>query len=228
MAERIDEEAVGQRYGAWFSRGLRGMAMRYVFSRRGLWIINTPYRRILGAAAIRATDRVLDLGCGIGNLLIALAERTSFAHPPVGVDVSSILIGLGLRELHAAGMDGRIELRVAPATSLPFESERFDMVICSHMLKHLDEEALERAFHEVHRVLSPAGRFLLWEFKQSPLSAPLFISARLTGLPPPFRLRSEAVLRQRLVDAGFNAVDRVPAGFFLLPPVPRIALLARR
>jgi ubiquinone/menaquinone biosynthesis C-methylase UbiE len=228
MAERIDQDAVGQRYADWFTRGLRGVAMRYVFSRRGLWVINTPYRRILAAATISARDQVLDLGCGIGNILIALAERIPFVHAPVGVDVSPTLIEIGRRELKRAGLDRRIELHVALATSLPFEAERFDVVVSSHVLKHLDDTALALAFDEVHRVLRPGGRFLFWEFKQSPLSALVFISARATGLPPPFRLRSEGMLRQALLRAGFQRVDRVRTGFFLLPPVPRIALLARR
>jgi len=80
----------------------------------------------------------------------------------------------------------------------------------------------------VARVLRPGGRFLLWEFKKSPLSAPIFISARTTGLPPPFSLRSEETLRSALLAAGFAGVDRVLTGFFLLPPVPRVALLATR
>ena len=228
MAEHIDETAVGNRYGEWFSHGLRGIGMRYVFSRRGLWVINTPYRRILGSARITAQDRVLDLGCGIGNILIALAERTAFEQPAIGVDVSPTLIEIGQREVHNAGLDGRITLQVAPATSLPFDDGRFDVVLTSHVIKHLDNDALGRAFGEVARVLRRGGRFLLWEFKKSPLSAPLFISARTTGLPPAFTLRSEETLRAELVAAGFARVDRVPTGVFLLPPVPRLAFLATR
>ncbi len=228
MAKHIDETSVGNHYGEWFSRGWRGIGMRYVFSRRGLWVINTPYRRILGAARISGRDRVLDVGCGIGNILIALAERTDFALPIVGVDVSPALIELGQREVHNAGLDGRINLQVAPATSLPFDEGSFDVVLTSHVIKHLDDDALPRAFREVARVLRPGGRFLLWEFKKSPLSAPIFISARTTGLPPPFTLRSEETLRSALLAAGFAGVDRVPSGFFLLPPVPRLALLATR
>jgi ubiquinone/menaquinone biosynthesis C-methylase UbiE len=202
--------------------------MRYVFSRRGLWVINTPYRRILSAAGITAQDRVLDLGCGIGNILIALAERTAFEHAAIGVDVSPALIDLGQREVRNAGLDDRIKLQVAPATSLPFGDGRFDVVLTSHVIKHLDNDVLTRALREVARVLRPGGRLLLWEFKKSPLSAPLFISARTTGLPPPFTLRTEATLRSVLLAAGFARVDHVPTGFFLLPPVPRLALLATR
>ncbi len=225
---RIDEDAVGERYADWFSRGLRGIGMRYVFSRRGLWVINTPYRRILRAANIAGADRVLDLGCGIGNILIALAERINFANPPVGVDVSPTLVELGGREIRRVGLGERIELRVAPATRLPFDNASFDVVLTSHVIKHLDDDALSKTFAEVARVLRPGGRFLLWEFKKSPLSAPLFVSARATGLPPAFTLRDEVTLRHALSSAGFARIARVPTGFFILPPVPRLALLGTR
>ncbi|HEX3629867.1 MAG TPA: class I SAM-dependent methyltransferase [Candidatus Dormibacteraeota bacterium] len=228
MADRIDQDAVGEQYAEWFTRGLRGIGMRYVFSRRGLWVINTPYRQILAAAGISADDRVLDLGCGIGNILIAVCETIAFKHAPVGVDVSPALIELGKREVAKAGFEGRIDLRVGAATTLAFSDESFDVVLTSHVIKHLDDIAVGRAFAEVHRVLSPGGRFLLWEFKKSPFSAPLFLSARASGLPPAFTLRDERTLGARLTAAGFERVNRVNTGFFLMPPVPRLALLATR
>ena len=58
MSQRIDEEAVGRAYDEWFTRGLRGVAMRYVFSRRGLWLLNTPFRKILEAAGCTLNDVV--------------------------------------------------------------------------------------------------------------------------------------------------------------------------
>ena len=224
----IDETAVGNRYGEWFSRGLRGIGMRYVFSRRGLWVINTPYRHILRAANITAEDRVLDLGCGIGNILIALGERIDFVHPAAGVDVSPDLVRIGEREIAQAGLRDRIGLQVAPATRLPFADGAFDVVITSHVLKHLDDEALLTSLREVVRVLRPGGRFLLWEFEKSARTALLFWSARLSGLPPPFQLRTMTEFSRALLLAGFHRVARVDTGFFVLPPVPRIALLATR
>ena len=225
---QIDEAAVGKTYGEWFSRGLRGIGMRYVFSRRGLWVINTPYRQILSAANITAQDRVLDLGCGIGNILIALAERIDFIHPLVGVDVSADLIRIGEQELAKARLHDRIGLQVAPATRLPFEDGAFDVVLTSHVLKHLDDEALLTSFREVARVLRPGGRFLVWEFDKRRRSALLFWSARLSGLPPPFQLRTMAEFSQALRLTGFHRVERIPTGIFLMPPVPRLALLATR
>jgi SAM-dependent methyltransferase len=226
--EAIDSDAVGRRYAYWFTKGLRGIGMRYVFSRRGLWAIHTPHRRILSAAGIQATDRVLDVGCGIGNILIALAERIEFSNPAIGIDVSPTLIDLGRREVHRAGLDRLIDLRVGAATALPFDDQAFDVVLTSHVIKHVDDVGLRNAFREAHRVLRPGGRFLLWEFKKSAWSAPLFVSARVSGLPPPFKLRDEATFRERLLAAGFSGVKRIPTGFFIMPPVPRLALLASR
>jgi SAM-dependent methyltransferase len=228
VSRPIDPQAVGARYADWFTRGPRGIAMRYLFSRRGLWVINTPYRRILAAAAIGPQDRVLDLGCGIGNLLIALAEKVGFAQPPVGVDVSPAIIELGRSEVRRSGLEGRITLLAAAADHLPFTDAAFDVAISSHVVKHLDDAMLAASLCEVARVLRPGARFLLWEFARSPLSAPLFASASLSGLPPPFLLRSEADLRAALRGAGFDQVSRLSTGPFLIPPVPRIALFARR
>lgn len=224
----IDETAVGNHYGQWFSRGLRGIGMRYVFSRRGLWLINTPYRRILNTANITSQDRVLDLGCGIGNILIALAEHIDFSQPPVGVDVSPDLVRIGEREIEHAGLRDRIRLQVAPATRLPFDDGSFDVVLTSHVVKHLDDEALLASFREVARVLRPGGRFLLWEFEKSPRSALLFWSARRTGLPPAFQLRTADEFSAVLRRTGFDRVVRVRTGPFVVPPVPRLALLAFR
>ena len=127
-----------------------------------------------------------------------------------------------------AGFDGKIDLRVAAATQLPFADASFDVALSSHVIKHLDDDALALSFGEVARVLRPGGRFLVWEFKRSPLSAPIFVSAKATGLPPAFILRSETTLRAALTRAGFSRIERVRTGLFLLPPVPRIALLASR
>ncbi len=46
-------------------------------------------------------------------------------------------------------------------TALPFESALFDLVICSHVLEHVVDDA--RALHEFERVLRPAGVALLMQ-----------------------------------------------------------------
>jgi ubiquinone/menaquinone biosynthesis C-methylase UbiE len=202
--------------------------VRYLFSRRGLWVLNTPYRRLLSAAEITAADRVLDVGCGLASLLIALAERIPFQSPAIGIDVSEELIQQAAREVRRAGQEDRIKVLASPATHLPFADGAFDVVFSSHVIKHLDDRALGQAFAEIARVLKPDGRFLFWEFRKTPRSALLFWSARTTGLPPPFQLRTDAELQAALERAGFQQIGRISTGFFLMPPVPRTAFLALR
>jgi ubiquinone/menaquinone biosynthesis C-methylase UbiE len=224
----IDDRAVGRAYARWFLHAPSRFVVRYLFSRRGLWVLNTPYRRLLSAAEITATDRVLDVGCGLASLLIALAERIPFHSPAVGIDVSEELIQQAAREVRRAGLEGRIGVLASPATHLPFADGTFDVVFSSHVIKHLDEPAIEKAFGEVARVLKPGGRFLFWEFRKTPRSALLFWSARTTGLPPPFQLRTDEELRAALDRAGFRQIRRISTGFFLMPPVPRTAFLATK
>jgi len=224
----IDDQAVGRAYAQWFLHAPSRVVVRYLFSRGGLWVLNTPYRRLLSAAEITATDRVLDVGCGLASLLIALAERIPFQSPAVGIDVSEELVQQAAREVRRAGLEDRIRVLASPATQLPFADGAFDVVFSSHVIKHLDDQALGEAFAEIARVLKPGGRFLFWEFRKTPRSALLFWSARTTGLPPPFRLRTDEELRTALDRAGFRQIRRISTGFFLLPPVPRTAFLARR
>ncbi|HYS28638.1 MAG TPA: class I SAM-dependent methyltransferase [Candidatus Limnocylindria bacterium] len=228
MSSPIDEQAVGRGYARWFLHAPSHVVVRYLFSRRGLWVLNTPYRRLLSAAEITATDRVLDVGCGLASLLIALAERIPFQSPAVGIDVSEELIQQAAREVRRAGLEDRITVLASRATRLPFADGAFDVVFSSHVIKHLDDQALGQAFAEIARVLKPGGRFLFWEFRKTPRSALLFWSARTTGLPPPFRLRTDEDLRTALDRAGFRQIHRISTGFFLMPPVPRTAFLATK
>lgn len=228
MSGSIDDQAVGRGYAYWFLHAPSRFLVRYLFSRQGLWVLNTPYRRLVAAAGITADDRVLDVGCGLAGLLIALAERIPFASPAVGVDVSAELIASAATDVARAGLDGRITVMSAAATELPFGDGSFDVVFSSHVVKHLDDRALGRAFAEIARVLRPGGRFLFWEFRNTPRSALLFWSARVTGLPPPFQLRSDEELRAALQRAGFHEIRRIKTGVFLMPPVPRTAFLAIR
>jgi len=224
----IDEQAVGRGYARWFLHAPSHVVAHYLFSRRGLWVLNTPYRRLLSAAQITATDRVLDVGCGLASILIALAERIPFRSPAIGIDVSEELITQAAHEVRRAGLENRITLLASPATQLPFADGAFDVVFSSHVIKHLDDQALGQAFAEIARVLTPGGRFLFWEFRKTPRSALLFWSARTTGLPPPFRLRTDEELQAALDRAGFQQIRRISTGFFLMPPVPRTAFLALR
>ena len=106
--------------------------------------------------------RVLEVGCGPGHLAIDLA----FRH---GVDVVGLDLDPAMIERARAATDTRAggdgppppTFRVGDAAALPFPDESFDLVVSTLSLHHWADHATGLA--EIARVLSPAGRALIWD-----------------------------------------------------------------
>jgi SAM-dependent methyltransferase len=94
--------------------------------------------------------QILDVGCYDGYLLRELSRRC--ATEGVGIDISAHALGLA----RSLTRGQRIRFVLANASSLPFASEAFDVVVCSEILEHIPD--LERALSEIARVLVPGGR----------------------------------------------------------------------
>lgn len=106
--------------------------------------------------APRKVERVLDIGCGIGQALFPLAvSKDAFG---IGVDISSAALKIG-REFYETHLpDAKVAFIQSKAESLPFDSARFDVVNCGLALPYTDNA---RVIAEVARVLRPGGLFLL-------------------------------------------------------------------
>jgi ubiquinone/menaquinone biosynthesis C-methylase UbiE len=99
--------------------------------------------------------RVLDVGCGTGRLVAALAERGADVS---GIDVSPEMLAVARRKLpNATLLDGRAE-------RLPFAAAAFDRVVFS-LVVHLVHRVA--AFAEAHRVLASGGRLAVVTFDRS-------------------------------------------------------------
>ena len=94
--------------------------------------------------------KILDVGCGTGRNLELLAQfgEAIGAEPP----------GPGLDQVRAMGI-GEDTIVAGTATELPFEDNSFDLVTAFDVLEHLDDDS--EGLKEIHRVLRPAGHFLL-------------------------------------------------------------------
>jgi len=103
--------------------------------------------------------RVLDLGCGNGALLQALAERIELG---VGVDVSNAMIERA--RSHVTGHALRFETISGP--NLPFADRSFDLVTSFLSFRYLDWDPI---LCEIRRVLSPGGRLLIVDMVEKPL-----------------------------------------------------------
>lgn len=118
-------------------------------------------------------QRVLDCGCGAGELAL---ELTSEADQVAAFDLSEESVKLMGARAHALDRP-RPDGFVSVMERLPFGDARFDAVIGKSILHHVDVGA---AMREVHRVLAPGGRGL---FIENQVTNPFlrFARSRLTG-----------------------------------------------
>lgn len=166
------------------------------------------------------------------SLLIRLRARAALAAGSCGIDISTVMLRLAGRALRQRSLDIDLFVLQASATALPFRAGSFDAVLCSHLLKHLPAQDVRALLGEVHRVLRPGGRLLLWEFAPPPSArlTPLYlwVARNVLCAPRIYALRDEAALAELGHAAGFAQVRRLHAGVFLFPPLPRISLLLER
>ncbi|MEV6348181.1 class I SAM-dependent methyltransferase [Actinoplanes sp. NPDC051851] len=109
---------------------------------------------LLDRAGVRSGHRVLEIGCGPGDLLTALGRRVPEADL-TGIDPDPAALRLARRT--AARRRLAITYTEAFAGELPFPDGSFDRVLSSYMLHHLTPPQKSQAFLEVRRVLRPDG-----------------------------------------------------------------------
>ena len=117
--------------------------------------MNRMYDTLLGHAQLAAGQRVLEIGCGTGTLLIR-AKRAYPATEFIGSDPDPRALTRARRKASAA-----IRFEHAYAQQLPYAEGDFDRVLSSMMLHHLHDDVKDGAAAEAFRVLHPGGALYL-------------------------------------------------------------------
>jgi cyclopropane fatty-acyl-phospholipid synthase-like methyltransferase len=119
-------------------------------------VLETPEPLALELARVlRPHARVLDLGCGGGRHLTALAQA---GHRTTGLDVAPK--GLEICRERLADQSLRADLVLGDFRApLPFPDATFDAVLSVKVVNHATPEEISRVFGEVTRITRPGGRF---------------------------------------------------------------------
>jgi SAM-dependent methyltransferase len=164
------------------ARGLPrlGLSFAAVFCAQALLMLWTSLvgkrvaaRQLLDLAALRGDERVLDVGCGRGLLLLGAAQRLASGRA-VGIDLWNLsdLSGNARAATEAnarvLGVRERVELVDGDMRALPFADGEFDLLVSSLAVHNVYEgEGRDQALKEIARVVKPGGRVLLQDFRHT-------------------------------------------------------------
>ena len=103
--------------------------------------------------------RILDIGSGSGETILAIAEKVGSTGKAVGVDFSHEGIRLAKENARKRGLEGIAEFHQTNAVELPFPNNSFDAVISECVVCLIQDK--QKALNEKVRVLKPGGRVIM-------------------------------------------------------------------
>jgi ubiquinone/menaquinone biosynthesis C-methylase UbiE len=101
-------------------------------------------------AAGRMPSKILDVGCGTGELTTKLMGR---GYTVWGLDISEAMIS------HARDRWGTDRFQVGDTEHIPFRNNMFDVAVCLGVIEYQDND--EQTLREIWRVLKPGGRAVI-------------------------------------------------------------------
>lgn len=123
--------------------------------------VRRRHAQLVGLAGIRAGDRVLDLGCGTGNVALLVA-RTIPGAVVTGLDPDLPALRRAARKARRAGVPLTFVRGYGQAIPLPDAS--VDHVVSALALHHVPDADRDATAAEVARVLRPGGRVTVLDF----------------------------------------------------------------
>ncbi|MEU3226565.1 class I SAM-dependent methyltransferase [Streptomyces sp. NPDC006976] len=151
-----------------------GQADAYARTAARLCVRTVP--ALLDAAEVGAGTRLLDVGCGTGNVTAAAVARGAFVR---AVDAEPGMVAATRRAAPGA------EVRTGTLPQLPYADGEFDAVVANFVLNHVGRPL--DALVEMRRVIRPGGRIALtiWQLPGAPGQALVGRAAQAAGLTRP-------------------------------------------
>src|SRR5215510_14771638 len=124
--------------------------------------------RLAELAAVTGSDRVLDVGCGIGGPSRYLAG--TFGCDVVGLDLTPEFIDLAAMLAQRTRLASKVTYSQGDALALPFADASFDLVWSQNAAMNIADR--DRLYGEMRRVLKPVGRLAVQDVAAGPGGEP--------------------------------------------------------
>ena len=132
-------------------------------------------------------DNVLDVGCGVGNLVWGFVN---FGTAAEGIDISEDAINRSPIEIRSL-------LKVGDIASLDYPNNRFDLINCSDTLEHIPEEVSLDVIRSLHRI---TNRWLV-------LNICLWTEKNARGDSTHINLRSKRWWTKKITRLGYSTLE---------------------
>lgn len=123
---------------------------------------------LIDSLALTGEEKILDVGCGRGLLLIAAAKRLK-GGKATGIDLwTDDLSGNSADAVKAnakiEGVSDRVRIETGDARKLVYPAANYDVVMSSLAIHNIeDQEERRQAIRELYRVLKPGGKLLIFD-----------------------------------------------------------------
>jgi len=164
------KEDIGKFYSR-VSKWHRLYKLQTVFSKGEQRVKN----RVVEIAEIKENDVVLEVAIGAGDVIEKIARRLGERGRVYGVDIAQGYIEFTRKRLIKWKLGDNVHLQIAEATRLPFEDNKFDVLINCFMMDLIDTPEILTVLSEFKRVVKTHGKVVIAamaipEGKQSLLS----------------------------------------------------------
>jgi ubiquinone/menaquinone biosynthesis C-methylase UbiE len=172
----------------------------------GLGVNRPNSRMVVAMAKIKPGDKVLDVGCGTGNLTLTAGRTAGSSGAAYGIDASPEMIGVARKKARRTGAETVFD--VGLIEKLAFHDATFDVVISRLVIHHLPDDLKRQGFAEILRVLKPGGLFFLADF--NPPTNPVLAHVTSAVVGPNMMHSTVWNIPSMLTEAGFVEVASGP------------------
>jgi ubiquinone/menaquinone biosynthesis C-methylase UbiE len=162
----------------------------------------------LDKLAVREGEKVLEIGCGTGHCLVAIAKAVGPEGMAYGVDVSEEMLKHTQKRADQEQVADCVELHCGDAMHLPFIDGSMDGVFMSFTLELFDTPEIPQVLAECKRVLRPGGRIVVVGMSKEDAHGAIFQMYEWSHRHFPNFVDCRPIFVRRTVEAaGFSVSD---------------------